>query len=118
MGNVVEEKSFVFAVKVVKAVRKLKEERREYELASQLMRSGTSIGANVAEAKHAQSKKDYVSKFSIAQKEASETRYWLRLLSATEMMVEEEITELVGDVDELLRIIVSIIKTTKERNNL
>ena len=118
MGNVVEDKSYIFAVKVVKAVRRLKEETREYELLSQLLRSGTSIGANVVEAKYAQSPRDYVSKFSIARKEANEAKYWLRLLADTEIVGKKEAENMLNDVEELLRIIVSIIKTVKERNNL
>ena len=79
MQSVISEKSFEFAVKVFKLVRELRE-AHEYELGSQLLRSGTSIGANVSEGQQGQSRKDFISKMSIALKEAHETKYWLRLL--------------------------------------
>jgi len=118
MGSIIEEKSFAFAVKIANAVRELKKSTQEYELLSQLLRSGTSVGANVAEAKYGQSTRDYVSKFSIARKEANEAKYWLRLLNATGIMPEGTYRTLIADANELLRILVSIIKTTQERNNL
>ena len=118
MGSIIAEKSFVFAVKVVKEVRKLKKETQEYEMLNQLMRSATSIGANATEAEFAQSTRDYVSKFNIALKEANETRYWLRLVNATEILPKDEFEDLLRDVEELIRILVSIVKTTREKNNL
>ena len=113
MENVIEKKSFEFAVKIVKMSAKLKRSRLHYELAGQVLRSGTSIGANVAEAQYAQSKKDFVSKLKIGLKEASETEYWLKLLEASEIMMTPEETEpLIGDVKELQRILTAIVNTT------
>ena len=111
----VETKSFEFAVKVVKEVRELRKQTQEYELLSQLMRSATSIGANVSEATYAQSDKDFVSKHAIALKEANETKYWLRLLSTVGILQEEPSRALLDDVNELLRMITSIIRA-KQKN--
>ena len=115
MGNVVDEKRFAFAVRVVKAVRIIKETKREYELANQLLRSGTSIGANISEGKYAQSDKDFVSKHKIALKEANETRYWLRLMGATNLLSEKASQSLIKDVDELIKILTSIVNTKENR---
>ena len=83
MENVIENKSFEFAIRIVKLYKHLSNAKKEYVLSKQLLRSGTSIGANVAEAQQAQSRADFVSKMSIALKETVETKYWLRLLNAT-----------------------------------
>ena len=80
MDNVIESKSFSFAVRIVKLCRNLQSDNKEFVLSKQLLRSGTSIGANVAESQQAQSRADFISKLSIALKEAVETNYWLRLL--------------------------------------
>ena len=117
MENAINEKSFQFAVKVLKTVRKIRNDSREYEIASQLLRSGTSIGANVAEAQYAQSKKDFASKMSIARKEANETKYWLQLLAAAEILPESTAQELIGDVTELVRILTAIVKTAIDTAN-
>ena len=114
-GNVVVDKSFEFAVEIVKTVKKLKAESKEYEMASQLLRSGTSVGANIAEAQRAQTGKEFVAKMSIASKEANETIYWLRLLNAAEIMSKEETKPLLTKAIELDRILVSIIKTKQEK---
>ena len=115
VGGMKEEKSFAFAVRIVKAVKIIKERTREYELANQLLRSGTSIGANISEAKYAQSDKDFVSKHKIALKEANETKYWLRLMSATELLGEKEMKSLINDVDELMHMLTAIINTTEKK---
>ena len=115
MGNAVVEKSFEFAVEVVKAVKKLRTDSKEYELASQLLRSGTSIGANVAEAQKAQTGKEFVSKMSIASKEANEVIYWLKLLEASDVMAKETTKPLLGKAFELEKLLTSIIKTKQER---
>src|SRR5215469_16305600 len=99
-----EEKSFSFAVKIVKAMRDVQMNHREYDLTRQLVRSGTSIGANVSEAQKAQSTKDFISKLSIASKEAEESRYWIRLLIATEYLKEAVGKELLSNIDELIRL--------------
>ncbi len=78
--NIVKEKSFLLAIRIVRLYKYLKEEKKEYVMSKQLMRSGTSVGANVRESEHAQSKADFISKLSIAQKEMNETLYWLCLL--------------------------------------
>ena len=109
-----EEKSFAFAIRVVKLSKWLKQEHKEYELANQIIRSGTSIGANVAEAQYAQSKKDFISKMHIALKEAYETKYWLKLLIASNIVSDETLETMLADVEELLKILTSITKTTKQ----
>ena len=112
MDNVIEKKSFEFAVRIVKLALELKKSKLHYELASQVLRSGTSIGANVAEAQYAQSTKDFVSKLRIALKEANETEYWLRLLEACGIVAAEETKPLIGDVKEIQRILTAIVNTT------
>ena len=114
MGNAAVEKSFEYGVEIVKAVRKLRNESREYELASQLLRSGTSVGANIAEAQKAQTGKDFIAKMSIALKEANESMYWIRLLAASEVITQESAAPLIKMADELNRILTSIIKTKQE----
>ena len=111
-----EEKSFAFAVRIVKTVKKLQERHREFDLTRQLIRSGTSIGANVSEAQKAQSTKDFISKLSIASKEAEESRYWIRLLVATEYMDQSTGKELLDDAEELIRILTSSVKTAQKKN--
>ena len=113
-----EEKSFAFAVKIVKAMKKVREQYREYDLTRQLVRSGTSIGANIGEAQKAQSTKDFISKLSIASKEAEEARYWIRLLIATEYLEEAIGNVLLADADELIRILTSSVKTAQKKENL
>ena len=110
----IREKSFSFAVKIVKFVRWLKEKTNNYELASQLLRSGTSIGANVAEAQSAQSKKDFISKMYIAFKEVNEAVYWLQLLREAGIIREDIADELLKDATEIKKILASIIKSAKE----
>ena len=116
MKNVIYDKSFAFAVKVVLLARQIRDSK-EYELASQLLRSGTSIGANVSEAQKAQSKKDFISKMYIAAKEASETLYWLRLLDATGIIDNKTFKDIYKDAYEINRILTSIIKTSQENQN-
>ena len=107
----IEERSFDFAIKSIEIVKKLRL-KREYVLANQLLRSATSIGANVAEAGAGQSKKDFIAKMAIASKEARETRYWLRLLKTSGTMVE--VHELLDEVDQLIKILTKIVKTSQE----
>jgi four helix bundle protein len=111
--NVVKEKSFAFAVRVVNMYRHLTEHRKEFVLSKQVLRSGTSIGANVEEAIGGQSRADFVLKLSIAYKEARETSYWLRLLRETKYLDENEAASILTDLDELLRIIASILISSK-----
>ena len=115
MNNPIVDKSFRFAVKIVGLARNIRD-RKEFELASQILRSGTSIGANVAESQRAQSNKDFLSKMYIAAKEANETEYWLRLLHETNIITATEFQDVYNDVKEIIRILMSITKTS--RNNL
>ena len=114
MENAVKEKSFRFAVRIVKLCKFLQEEKREYIMSKQLLRSGTSIGANITEAQQAQSRPDFISKLNISLKEAVETDYWIRLLYETEYLTKEQFTSIIGDCDELEKLLVSIVKATKE----
>ena len=113
MNNVIEEKSFQFAVRVVKLCRYLRDEKKEFILSKQLLRAGTSIGANIAESQQAQSRPDFISKLCIALKEASETNYWLRLLRATDYLSETEYRNMIVQCKELERLLTSILKSTK-----
>ena len=117
MGSNIEKKSFLFSVRVVKLARYLQEEKREYILSKQLIRAGTSIGANIVESQQAQSRADFISKLSIALKEASETNYWLRLLNATDYLSESEFSSVIADCRELEKILTSILKTTRNTPN-
>ena len=117
MNSNVEHKSFLFSVRIVKPARYLQEEKREYILSKQLIRSGTSIGANVVESQQAQSRADFISKLSIALKEACETNYWLRLLQATDYLSDSEFSSMIADCKELEKILTSIIKTTRSTPN-
>jgi four helix bundle protein len=107
-GNLVAVKSFSFALRVVKAHQQLCQKKHEYVLSKQLLRSGTSIGANIEEALGGYSRADFAAKLGIAYKEARESSYWIRLLRASGYFTDAEATSLHRDVDELLRIIGSI----------
>jgi four helix bundle protein len=111
--NVVQTKSYAFAIRIVKAYKYLCEHQKEYVLSKQLLRSGTSIGANIEEAIGGQSRKDFFAKLSIAYKEARETQYWIKLLRDTQYLSEDQSESLLNDADELLRIIGSIQKTIR-----
>jgi len=112
--NVVLEKSFAFAVSIVKTGRRLQLEQREWVLSKQLIRSGTSIGANIEEAIAAQSKKDFLSKMSIALKEARETHYWLRVIRDSGLADGVEAEANIPACQELVRLLSSITLTTRE----
>ena len=112
--NVVQEKSFTFAVGIVKAGRRLQLDRKEWVLSKQLIRAGTSIGANIEEAIAAQSKKDFLAKMSIALKEARETHYWLRVLRDSGLTTEMETEAHLPACQELVRLLSSITLTTRE----
>ena len=114
MNSIIEEKSFQFAVRIVKLSKHLRSTKKEYTLSKQLLRSGTGIGANVAESQQAQSKADFISKLSISLKETTETKYWLRLLKATDYLSETEYQSIISDCIEIEKILVSILKTSKE----
>ena len=114
MENVIEIKSFNFAVRIVNLYKYLTDTKKEYVLSKQLLRSGTSIGANVAEAEQAQSKPDFVSKMNIALQETSETKYWIKLLQATDFLSKEESSLILDDCIELEKILISIVKSSKQ----
>jgi len=116
--NVMQEKSYVFAVRIVNATRYLVDQKKEYILSKQLLRSGTSIGANIEEAIGGQSDKDFYAKLNIAYKEARETHYWLRLLKDTAYFDEKQANSLLQDCEELLKLSGSILKTMKAKFNL
>ncbi len=113
--NVIKNKSFNFALRVVKLYQFLNQEKKEYILSKQLLRSGTSIGALVREAEHAESKLDFIHKLAIAQKEANETDYWLELLFQSEYLNETQFQSLKNDIIEINKILASIIITTKQK---
>ena len=115
MDNAVVVKSKFFAIRIVNAYKYLTQEKCEFVMSKQLLRSGTSIGANVAEAEQAQSKADFVAKINIALKEASETKYWIKLLSATDYLSINESNSILSDCVEIEKILVSIIKTSKNQ---
>ncbi|MCV9930611.1 four helix bundle protein [Flavobacterium sp. LS1R49] len=110
--NVIKEKTFAFAIEIV-GLYKVLAEKKEFVLSRQMLRSGTSIGANVREAEHAQSKADFIHKLSISLKEANETEYWLDLLHETKYLSDIEFQNIKPKIIELLRLLTSIVKTTK-----
>ena len=114
MDNVIEEKSFDFAVRVVKLYKHLTTNNSEFILSKQLLRSGTSIGANVSEAQKAQSRADFYSKICIALKEANETLYWLKLLYKTEYLTKKEFVSIESDIREIIAIVTSICKNISD----
>lgn len=113
MDNVIVEKSFSFAIRIVNLYKYLTDKKKEHVLSKQLLRSGTSIGANIAEAEQAQSKADFTFKMNISLKEAAETEYWLRLLHATRYISESECSSILSDCIELKRILSKIVKNSK-----
>lgn len=114
MESIVENKSFEFAVRIVNLYKHLTAEKKEYIMSKQLLKSGTSIGANVSEGEQGQSKADFYAKMSIALKEAKETHYWLRLLYATDYMTEKEYISMENDIKEIIALLTSICKTTQQ----
>jgi four helix bundle protein len=111
--NVVQIKSYAFAVRIVNVYKYLSEEKKEYLLSKQLLRCGTSIGANIEEAIGGQTETDFFAKLTISYKEARETHYWIRLLKDTSYLSNEEAQSLLIEIEELLRIIGSIQKTLR-----
>ena len=110
MDNIIEIKSYDFAVKIIEVYQNIVKQKQEHVLSKQLLRCGTSIGANVAEAEKAQTKADFKAKMFIALKEANETSYWLRLLNKTGYIDDEKFSTLFNDADELISILVAITK--------
>ena len=114
MNNVVQEKSFDFSVRIVRLSKFLHEAKKEFVMSKQLLRSGTSIGANIAEAQQAQSRPDFSSKLNIALKEAAETDYWLRLLHTTGYINSAQFMSIISDCREIESLLASIVKATKK----
>jgi four helix bundle protein len=115
--NIIQQKSFAFAVRIVNLYKYLTSEKKEFVLSKQLLRSGTSIGANVEESIGGQSEKDFISKLSIAYKEARESMYWLKLLHATDYLTKEQAESLLADAEEICKILGKIQLTIKSRNS-
>jgi len=113
--NIIQQKSFDFAIRIINAVKYLHNDKKEFILSKQLLRSGTSVGANIEEAIGGQSTKDFIAKLSISYKEARETLYWLKLLKATDYLNQEEANSLINDADELCKILSSILISTKNK---
>ena len=114
-NNIVRNKSFDFAIRIAKLSQYLNSNKKEFILAKQLLRSGTSVGAMIREAEHAESKSNFIHKFAIAQKEANETVYWLELLKATDYLNEKEFENIHNDAIAVLKLITSILKTSKKQ---
>lgn len=106
-------KSLDFAVRIMNLCKYLRSQKREYVISTQLLRSGTSVGANIRESKFAQSRLDFISKMSIALKEANETLYWLELLYKTDYITEPEYKSIYKECDEILRMLHATVKTSK-----
>jgi four helix bundle protein len=115
--SIVKQKSYEFALQIIKLCAKLRDDRN-YEISSQLLRSGTSIGANVEESLAGQSRKDFFAKMSIASKEARETNYWLRLIKDTELFDKQQLQKLISESEELVKILTSIVKTGAETQEI
>lgn len=113
--NLILDKSFEFAIEIVNLYKQLLAERKEYVLSKQLLRSGTSIGANVKEAVVSQSRKEFLAKLNISLKEANETEYWLQLLHQTGYLAD--ISDILDECHSLIRILTSIIKSTNNNNH-
>lgn len=113
--NVIKEKSFMFAVRIVKLCQFLNEQKKEFVLSKQLLRSGISVGAMIRESEYAESKADFNHKMAIAQKEINETIYWLELLFETNYLNKEQFESINTDAIEIIKLITSIIKTSKSK---
>lgn len=111
MNNVIQTKSYAFAIRIVNAYKFLTNDQKEYVLSKQMLRSGTAIGALVAEAHHAQSSADFLNKMNVALKEANETFYWLSLLRDTDYLSEQIYKSISIDCKELIALLVSIVKS-------
>ena len=116
-NNILQQKSYAFAIRVVRAYQYLANEKKEYVLSKQFLSSGTSIGANVEEAIGGQTDKDFFAKLSIVYKEVRETHYWIRLLKDTDYFEPSQASSLLKDCDEILKITGTILKTLKNRNS-
>ena len=113
--NPVAEKSKRFAIRIVKLYKHLVDKKQEYILSRQLLRSGTSIGANVREALYGQTKKDFIAKMCVSLKEGSETEYWLELLHETGYLTQKQFHSIYADCGELMQLLTAIVKTAKSK---
>ncbi|MFI3294232.1 MAG: four helix bundle protein [Rikenellaceae bacterium] len=111
--NIVKHKSFQFAIRIVNLYKYLCESEKEYVLSKQLLRCGTSIGAMIRESEHSESRADFIHKLAIAQKECNETIYWIELLHETKYLKDVEFQSIHNDAEEIIKLLASIIKTTK-----
>lgn len=111
--NIVKTKSFAFAIRIVRLYQFLVDTKKEFVLSKQLLRSGTSVGAMVREAEHAETKPDFVHKMAVSQKEINETLYWLELLAETNYLTKEQFESINADAEELIKLITAILKSTK-----
>jgi four helix bundle protein len=116
--NVVKTKTYAFAVRMVKLYKYLRSTEREFVLSQQIVRSGTSIGANVREALRAESSADFAHKLNIALKEAAETQYWLELLRDADFITKQAFESLNADCEEIIKLLVSIISSTRKKNSI
>ncbi|MBQ7572129.1 MAG: four helix bundle protein [Bacteroidaceae bacterium] len=114
--NTIRAKSKSFAIRIVKMAQYLQEEKHEYVLSKQILRSGTSIGANIRESKNAESTPDFIHKLEIALKESDETEYWLEILNETNYITQTMFESMMADNNEITAMLTSIVKTTKENN--
>ena len=114
MDNVVADKSKSFAIRIIKFYKYLCDEKKEFVLSKQILRSGTSIGANIRESKNAQSKADFISKMNSALKEADETAYWMELLWESEIIEKSQVIDLYELNTELIKLLTAIIKSSKK----
>lgn len=112
--NLIKEMSYSFSIRIVKLFKYLQDEKKEFVLSKQILKSGTSIGANIEEANSAQSKKDFIAKIQISLKEAKETHYWIRLLRDTSYLEEKLATSLLNDCNSIISVLTSILKTSKK----
>ncbi|MCK0162033.1 four helix bundle protein [Allomuricauda sp. F6463D] len=111
--NIIHKKSFDFALEIVRMAKYMEKEQKEFVLSRQLLRSGTAIGALVREAEHAESKKDFIHKMSIALKEANETRYWMDLLSKSGLIGNLDSTKADNEIEQIIRLLAAIVKSSK-----
>jgi four helix bundle protein len=112
--NAIKDKSFVFALRIIKLNKHLIEHKREFILSKQILRSGTAIGASIRESEYAESKADFIHKLAISLKEANETEYWIELLFKAQYIKAAEYHSILNDLKEILRLLISIIKTSKQ----
>ena len=115
--NLIQQKSFDFAIRIVNLYKHLIQEKKEYVLSKQMLRSGISVGANIEEGIAGQSKRDFIAKLQISLKEIRETHYWLRLLTATKYLTEKETKNIIKECKEIMNILTAILKTSKQNLN-